>query len=59
LNRSAYKAIDTFKEQIDIETDSVERDIMDNTPQNTGGLKASLKRTQIQGGKHYGYPLEY
>ena len=52
-------AVESLKEQIDEETDSVERDLIDNTPQNTGGLKASLKRTQIQAGNRYGYRLEY
>jgi hypothetical protein len=36
------KAIEALKEQIDIEAEQVERDLTDNTPENTGGLKASL-----------------
>lgn len=52
-------AIESLKEQIDIETDNVESELRNNTPEATGGLKASLKRTKIQGGKRYGYRLEY
>lgn len=52
-------AVESLKEQIDIEADGVERELIDNTPEATGGLKASLKRTKIQGGKRYGYRLEY
>ena len=52
-------AIESLKEQIDIETDNVEAELRNNTPEATGGLKASLKRTKIQGGKRYGYRLEY
>lgn len=52
-------AIESLKEQIDLETDNVERDLQDNTPEATGGLKASLKRTKLSGGKRYGYRLEY
>lgn len=52
-------AIESLKEQIDIETDGVERELHNNTPEDTGGLKASLKRTQLQGGNRYGYRLEY
>jgi uncharacterized protein YoaH (UPF0181 family) len=46
-------------EQINIEADAVERDLQDNTPENTGGLKNSLKRTAITKGNRYGYKLEY
>lgn len=52
-------AIESLKEQIDIETDIVETELHSNTPEATGGLKASLKRTKIQDGKRYGYRLEY
>lgn len=53
-------AIESLKEQIDIETDNVEKDLQENTPQGeTGGLKASLKKTKIEKGGHYGYHLEY
>lgn len=52
-------AVQSLKEQIDIETDNVETELRNNTPKATGGLKASLKRTKIQGGKRYGYRLEY
>lgn len=59
LEKVGDLAIESLKEQIDIETDSVERELMDNTPEVTGGLKASLKRAQLQGGSRYGYRLEY
>ena len=52
-------AVESLKEQIDIETDRVESDLIDNTPQNTGGLKASLKRSSISERNRYGYRLEY
>lgn len=52
-------AVESLKEQIDIETDNVETELRNNTPEATGGLKASLKRIKIQGGKRYGYRLEY
>jgi len=54
------KAVEAIKEQIDIEADDVERELIDNTPEGeTGGLRASLRRTRIQGGNRYGYRLEY
>ncbi len=53
------KAVEAIKEQIDIETDGVERELAENTPEATGGLKASLKRTALSGGNRYGYRLEY
>jgi mRNA-degrading endonuclease RelE of RelBE toxin-antitoxin system len=53
------KAVEAIKEQIDEETDGVERDLMDNTPEATGGLKASLKRTTVTKGNRYDYRLEY
>ena len=60
LEKVGDKAIEALKEQIDIEADGVERELIDNTPEGeTGGLKASLKRTQIKGGNRYGYRLEY
>lgn len=52
-------AVEAIKEQIDIETDRVERDLMDNTPENTGGLKASFIKTKIKESNRYGYRLEY
>lgn len=52
-------AVEAIKEQIDIDTDAVEQALTDNTPENTGGLKASLKRTELSGGNRYGYRLEY
>jgi hypothetical protein len=59
LGTVGNKAIEALKEQIDIEADAVERDLTDNMPENTGGLKASLKRTAITKGNRYGYKLEY
>jgi len=53
-------AVEALKEQIDIEADGVERELIDNTPEGeTGGLKASFRRTQIKSGGRYGYRLEY
>jgi len=53
-------AIESLKKQIDIEADGVERELMDNTPEGeTGGLKASLRKTEITKGNRYGYRLEH
>jgi len=60
LGKVGDKAVESLKEQIDIEADGVERELIDNTPEGeTGGLKASLKRSEIKGGNRYGYRLEY
>jgi len=59
IGKIGEMAVESLKEQIDIETDNVETELRNNTPEATGGLKASLKRTKIQGGKRYGYRLEY
>lgn len=53
------KAVEAIKEQIDIEADAVEKELENNTPEDTGGLKASLRRTTITKGNRYGYRLEY
>jgi HK97 gp10 family phage protein len=53
------KAVKAIKQQIDEETDTVERELQTNTPVKTGGLKASLKRTKINTKTRYGYRLEY
>ena len=54
------KAVEAIKEQVDEDTDGVERELRENTPEGeTGGLKASLRRTAIQKGNRYGYRLEY
>jgi HK97 gp10 family phage protein len=53
------KAVEAIKEQIDIETDGVEKELQANTPTDTGGLKASLVRSNITKGSRYGYRLEY
>ncbi len=37
----------------------MERELTDNTPEATGGLRASLKRTALSGGNRYGNRLEY
>jgi hypothetical protein len=52
-------AIESIKEQIDIETEAVEKSLIDNTPHKTGGLKNSLRKTRIIGNNRYGYRLEY
>jgi hypothetical protein len=59
LTKVGDKAVEALKEQIDIEAASVERELVDNTPEVTGGLKAALRKTDIQGGGRYGYRLEY
>ena len=53
------KAIEAIKEQVDEDTDGVERELISNTPEDTGGLRASLRRTQITKGSRYGFRLEY
>ncbi|MFA5642785.1 MAG: hypothetical protein WC945_08680 [Bacteroidales bacterium] len=52
-------AVECLKEQIDIEAESVEQEIRENTPEDTGGLKASFTKTKIQENNRYGYRLEY
>jgi hypothetical protein len=53
-------AIESIKEQIDIEAETVEKSLIDNTPHKTGGLKESLRKTKIDSGNNrYGYRLEY
>jgi HK97 gp10 family phage protein len=59
LEQVGDKAIEAIKEQIDIEADSVEKEIRENTPQKTGGLASSFTKTKIDTGKRYGYMLEY
>ena len=53
------KAVEALKEQIDIEAEQVERELIENTPENTGGLKASLRKTDAKRGSRYVYRLEY
>jgi len=53
-------AVEALKEQIDVEANGVERDLTNNTPEGeTGGLKASLRKTEISKENRYGYRLEY
>ena len=59
LSSVGNKAVEAIKAQIDEETDSVERELQRNTPEKTGGLKASLKRVKISSKTRYGYRLEY
>lgn len=60
LGKVGDAAVKSLKEQIEIEADGVERELIDNTPDGeTGGLKASLRKTKLQGGNRYGYRLEY
>ncbi len=59
LERVGDIAVECLKEQIDIEAESVEQDIRENTPEDTGGLKASFTKTKIQENNRYGYRLEY
>ena len=59
LGKVGDKAVESLKEQIDIEADGVERELESNTPEATGGLRASLKRSTLSGGGRYGYRLEY
>ncbi|NLZ47029.1 MAG: hypothetical protein GX896_10105 [Clostridiales bacterium] len=60
LGKVGDLAIESIKEQIDIETGIVEKSLIDNTPEKTGGLKAGLRKTKIESGNNrYGYRLEY
>ena len=60
LEKVGDTAIESLKEQIDIEADGVERELTENTLEGkTGGLKASLRRSKIASGNRYGYRLEY
>jgi hypothetical protein len=59
LEQVGDKAIDAIKEQIDIEAESVEKEIRENTPIKTGNLASSFTKTKIDTGKRYGYKLEY
>ncbi len=59
LGKVGDLAIESIKEQIDIETEVVEKSIIDNTPKRTGELKKSLRKTKISGNNRYGYRLEY
>ncbi|MGI6593699.1 MAG: HK97 gp10 family phage protein [Christensenellales bacterium] len=60
LEQVGDKAIEAIKEQIDIEAESVEKEIRANTPiGKTGGLASSFTKTKIDTGKRYGYKLEY
>lgn len=60
LGKVGNLAIESIKEQIDIETDIVEKSLIDNTPEKTGGLKGSLRKTKIDSkNNRYGYRLEY
>jgi len=59
LGRVGGIAIEALKEQIDVEADGVELELISNTPEDSGGLKASLKRSTLTGGGWYGYRLEY
>lgn len=60
LEQVGDKAIDSIKEQIDIEAESVEKEIRANTPiGKTGGLANSFTKTKIDTRKRYGYKLEY
>ena len=59
LEKVGAIAVECLKEQIDIEAESVEQEIRENTPEDTGGLKASFTKTKIQDSNRYGYRLEY
>jgi hypothetical protein len=59
LGKLGDMAVEALKEQIDIEADGVERDLAENTPEVTGGLKASLRKTDKKSGSRYDYRLEY
>lgn len=53
-------AIESLKEQIDIETDRSERELKDKTPVGeTGGLAKSLTKKTLNKQGQYGYVLEY
>jgi|CZCB01.1.fsa_nt_gi HK97 gp10 family phage protein len=60
LGKVGDLAIESIKEQIDIEAEAVEKSLRDNTPHKTGGLKESLRKTKIDSrNNRYGYRLEY
>jgi hypothetical protein len=60
LGKVGDLAIESIKEQIDIEAEGVEKSLIENTPEKTGGLKASLRKTKIDSkNSRYGYRLEY
>jgi hypothetical protein len=59
LGRLGDLAVEAVKEQIDIETERTEAELRQNTPKKTGGLAASLTRTNINTPKRYGHRLEY
>jgi HK97 gp10 family phage protein len=60
LGKVGDLAIESIKEQIDMETEAVEKSLRDNTPHKTGGLKESLRKTKIDSrNNRYGYRLEY
>ena len=59
LEKVGDLAVEAVKEQVDIEADGVERELADNTPEDSGGLKASLRKTKIQKDARYGYRLDY
>jgi hypothetical protein len=52
-------AVEAIKETIDEEAAAVESEIRANTPTDTGGLAASLTKTNIDTPARYGKRLEY
>jgi hypothetical protein len=52
-------AAEAIREQIDLEAAAVEDAIRDGVPVNTGGLRASLTRTDIDTPRRYGKRLEF
>ena len=60
LGKVGDLAIESIKEQIDMETEAVEKSLIDNTPHKTGGLNKSLRKTKVDNrNNRYGYRLEY
>lgn len=60
LEKLGDLAVESIKEQLDIESDRAEQEIRDGTPKGkTGGLAGSLKKAKIDTLKKYGYTLEY
>ena len=52
-------AVEAIKEQVDIEAGQAESAIASGTPEETGGLARSLRKTKIETEKRYGYRLEF
>jgi hypothetical protein len=59
LEKLGAIAVESIKEQIDIEADAMESALRDTTPKGSGGLARSLAATSIDTPKRYGRKLLY